>query len=127
MTGCRCCVGESRYENLPGACHCQAVTFEIETDFPELTTCDCSICRRKNALMVKVHERQMKILTGEDVLSTYTFHTHTAQHYFCSVCGIYPFHRKRVTPDYFGVNVYCLEDFDPAGIPVRATDGIGMK
>jgi hypothetical protein len=32
-----------------GSCHCGAVRFEIETDFPELTTCDCSICRRKNA------------------------------------------------------------------------------
>ena len=52
--------------------------------------------------------------------------THTARHFFCKVCGIYPFHRKRVTPDHFGVNVYCLEDFDPSGIPVRRTVGAGM-
>ncbi len=109
-----------------GSCHCQAVTFEIRTDFPELTICDCSICKRKNALMVKVHESEMNILTGEDVLTIYCFHTRTAQHYFCSVCGIYPFHRKRVAPDHYGVNVYCLESFDPTGISVRATDGIGM-
>ncbi|MFM7739171.1 MAG: GFA family protein, partial [Planctomycetota bacterium] len=37
-----------------GACHCRAVRFEIETDLPELTMCDCSICKKKNALMVKV-------------------------------------------------------------------------
>ena len=109
-----------------GSCHCGAVKFEIETDFPELTTCDCSICRRKNALMVKVHDSHMHILAGEAVLTTYSFHTHTAQHYFCRICGIYPFHRKRIAPDCYGVNVYCLEDFDPKGIPVRATDGIGM-
>ena len=48
-----------------GTCHCGAVKFEIETDFPELTTCDCSICRRKNALMVKVHEDRFKLLSGE--------------------------------------------------------------
>ena len=108
------------------SCHCQTVQFEIQTDFPELTTCDCSICLRKNALMVKVHENKLKILSGEESLTTYTFHTHTAKHYFCSICGIYPFHRKRVTPDYFGVNVYCLEGFDPTGIPVRATDGKDM-
>jgi hypothetical protein len=76
--------------------------------------------------MVKVHDSAMRLLSGKDALSTYTFHTHTAQHYFCSICGIYPFHRKRVTPDYFGVNVYCLDQFDPAGIPVRATIGKGM-
>ena len=77
--------------------------------------------------MVRVHETAMRILAGEDQLTTYQFHTKTAEHYFCKVCGIYPFHRKRVTPDYFGVNVYCLHDFDPAGIPVRATVGAGMK
>jgi hypothetical protein len=110
-----------------GSCHCGAVRFEIDTDFPELTTCDCSICRRRNALMVKVHESAFRLLTGEDGLSTYRFHTRTAQHVLCKTCGIYPFHRKRVTPDYPGVNVFCLDGFDPAGIPVRATVGAGMS
>jgi hypothetical protein len=103
------------------------VQFEIETDFPELTTCDCSICRRKNALMVKVHEDAFRLLAGADALTEYQFHTHTARHFFCRTCGIYPFHRKRVTPEHFGINVFCLENFDPAGIPVRHTDGVGMK
>jgi hypothetical protein len=111
---------------LRGSCHCGRVRFEIDTDFPELTTCDCSICRRKNAVMVKVHASALRLLSDPGALSEYQFHTGTAHHYFCTTCGIYPFHRKRVTPDYYGVNVYCLEDFDPAGIPVRATVGAGM-
>lgn len=109
-----------------GSCHCGAVRFEIETDFPELTTCNCSICRRRNALMVKVHESRFRLLAGADSLTEYRFHTMTARHFFCSTCGIYPFHRKRVTPDHFGINVYCLHDFDVAGIPVRGTDGATM-
>ena len=109
-----------------GGCHCGAVQFEIETDFPELTTCACSICRRKNAVMVKVHETNFRLLAGEEALTEYRFHTMTARHYFCSTCGIYPFHRKRVTPDFFGINVFCLEGFDPADIPVRQTIGAGM-
>ena len=113
-------------QRLQGSCHCGAVRFAIETDLPELTTCDCSICRRKNALMVKVREAAFTLLAGEDSLTAYRFHSHTATHYFCTTCGIYPFHRKRVTPDHFGVNVYCLEGFDPIGIPVRATVGAGM-
>ena len=112
-----------RYE---GACHCGSVRFAIETDFPELTTCDCSICKRKNALMVKVHESRFELLAGKESLTEYQFHTRTARHFFCGTCGIYPFHRKRVTPDYYGINVNCLADFDPAGIPVRATVGAGM-
>ena len=114
-------------QTFKGSCHCQSVTFEIDSNMAELTTCDCSICLRKNALMVKVPETALRILSGEESLTTYTFHTHTAQHYFCSTCGIYPFHRKRVTPDYFGVNVHCLSDFSPEGIPQRATDGKGMS
>ena len=113
-------------QTCKGSCHCGAVQFEITTDFPELTTCDCSICRRKNALMVKVHEDDFKLLTGAESLTLYQWHTHTARHYFCKVCGIYPFHRKRSAPDSYGVNVFCLEDVDLDGIPVRATDGIGM-
>jgi hypothetical protein len=109
-----------------GSCHCGAVRFTIETDFPELTTCDCSICRRKNALMVRVPQDRMTIHSGTDNLSEYQFHTGTARHYFCKTCGIYPFHRKRVTPDHFGVNVFCLEGFDPQGIAVRATNGRDM-
>ncbi len=111
---------------LHGSCHCGEVRFEIDTDFPELTTCDCSICRRKNALMVKVHESRFRLLAGGGALSAYRFHTMTATHYFCRHCGIYPFHRKRVSPDFFGVNVFCLDNFDPAGIPVRATAGHDM-
>ena len=114
-------------QRLHGACHCGAVRFEIETDFPELTTCDCSICRRKNALMVKVHESAFTLLAGAAQLAGYEFHSHTATHHFCTVCGIYPCHRKRVTPEHYGVNVFCLDGFDPTRIPVRATHGAAMS
>lgn len=109
-----------------GSCHCGAIQFEIDTDFPELTTCDCSICKRKNALMVKVHESQFRLISGQEYLTEYQFHTKTAKHYFCKTCGIYPFHRKRVTPDYYGINVFCLDGFDSTGIPIRQTVGAGM-
>jgi len=114
-------------QTYQGSCHCGAVRFEIRTDFPELTTCDCSICRRKNALMVKVHESNFRLTAGEESLSLYQFHTHRAKHYFCKTCGIYPFHRKRTAPDHYGVNVFCLENFDPAGIPVRNTRGAALE
>ena len=113
-------------QKYAGSCRCQAVRFEIETDFPELTTCDCSICRRRNARMVKVHESRFRLLAGEASLATYQFHTRTARHHFCRTCGIYTFHRKRVTPDSYGISIACLEGFDPSGIPVRATIGAEM-
>lgn len=77
--------------------------------------------------MVKVHESGFDLLSGADALTEYQFNTRTARHFFCKICGIYPFHRKRITPDYVGVNVYCLDAFDGAGIPVRPTDGKSMR
>ena len=109
-------MGSRAIRKYRGSCHCGAVTFEIETDFPELTTCDCSICRRKNALMVKVHERRFTLLTGDEAITEYRFHTMTARHFFCRICGIYPFHRK-VTPDFLA-STFSAHDFDPTGIPV---------
>ena len=50
----------------------------------------------------------------------------TVRHFFGKTCGISPFHRKRVTPKFVGVNVVCLEGFGPAGIPLHATIGKGM-
>ena len=111
---------------LNGSCHCGAVRFELRGEIAELTTCDCSLCVKKNAVMAKVHESALTVTAGEDVLSLYQWNTRRAKHYFCSRCGIYTFHRKRAAPDHYGVNVFCLDGFDAAAIPVRATEGIGM-
>jgi hypothetical protein len=67
------------------------------------------------------------LLSGEAKLSEYNWNTGVARHFFCSVCGIYPFHRKRAMPDHYGVNVNCLEGFDATGLPVRAADGATMS
>jgi hypothetical protein len=110
-----------------GSCHCGAVTFRIDAEIVELTTCDCSLCVKKNALMTKVPESALTITSGEDALTLYQWNTRQAKHYFCKHCGIYVFHRKRSQPDHFGVNVFCLDGFDASTIPVRGTEGKGMS
>jgi hypothetical protein len=109
-----------------GLCHCGAVRFSIDTTISELTTCNCSLCRKKNALMTMVPERALTVIDGEAMLSLYQWNTRVAKHYFCRQCGIYVFHRKRSAPDHFGVNVFCLENFDPDSIPVQARSGANM-
>ena len=109
-----------------GSCHCGAVRFQVEAEIIELTTCDCSLCVKKNAVMAKVHESALTITSGEGHLSLYRWNTRVARHYFCSRCGIYTFHRKRAAPDHFGINVFCLDGFDAASVPLRATEGVGM-
>lgn len=109
-----------------GACHCGAVVFSVDAEITELTTCDCSLCVMRNAVMAKIPESALQILAGEPLLTLYQWNTRRARHYFCSRCGIYTFHRKRSAPDHFGVNVFCLEGFDVHSVPVRATEGANM-
>lgn len=110
-----------------GSCHCGAIRFTINDGPTELTTCNCSLCVKRNALMLKVPEAALRIDAGKDFLATYQWNSLRAKHHFCTRCGIYVFHRKRAAPDYFGVNVFCLEGFDITSLPVRATDGVGMS
>lgn len=112
---------------IRGACHCAAVTFEIDTTgVTERTTCDCSLCAKKNAQMIAVPESQFTLLTGESKLGLYQWNTRVARHHFCTVCGIYTFHRKRSMPDHYGINVFCLEGFDASALPLRQAIGVDM-
>jgi hypothetical protein len=118
---------DENMHSLQGSCHCGTVQFHVQAAVTELTTCDCSLCKMRNALMLKVPEAALTIQQGEEALTLYQWNTRRAKHYFCSHCGIYVFHRKRSMPDHFGINVFCLKDFDPAAVPVRATQGASMS
>ena len=109
-----------------GSCHCGGVRFSVRHELDELTTCDCSLCVKRNAIMARVPESALSILAGSELLTLYEWNSRTAKHYFCGRCGIYVFHRKRAMPDHFGVNAFCLEGFDVSSLPVRKTDGATM-
>ena len=111
---------------LTGSCHCGAVRFRVDSVITELTTCDCSLCVKRNAVMAKVPEQALSVLEGSELLTRYEWNTRRAKHYF-SRCGIYLFHRKRAAPDHFGVNAFCLDDFNPTSVPLRATEGANMS
>jgi len=53
------------------------------------------------------------IRQDEGALSSYRFHTGTAQHFFCSHCGIYTHHQRRSDPTLYAVNVACLDGVSP--------------
>jgi len=67
----------------------------------------------------------VKILQGEDALTSYRFNTGVAQHFFCSRCGIYTHHQRRSDPTQFALNVACLEGVSPFDFPeVPVVDGV---
>jgi hypothetical protein len=109
------------------SCHCGAVVLEL--DLPDGIVdprrCDCSMCRRRGAVMAGVPLAGLKVVQGADVLSLYQFHTRVAKHYFCSRCGIYTHHQRRSNPNEFGYNVGCLEGVNPFELPdVPTADGV---
>jgi len=102
-------------ETKRGNCHCGAVIFEVELQngLEKLRRCNCSLCRRKGAVMASVPLTRLKVIKGADKLTLYQWNTRTAKHYFCSVCGIYTHHQRRSAPNEYAFNVACLENVDP--------------
>ena len=110
-----------------GHCHCGTVRFSIRSALAEFTTCDCSLCTMRGALMVKVPQDDLVVEAGRDALTLYRWNTRIARHSFCSRCGIYVFHNKRAAPDHVGVNVRCLDGVALNDAPHRATKGDDMS
>ena len=109
-----------------GSCHCGGVTFEVRlTDGVNTAArCDCSLCLRRGAVAVAAPLDGLTITTGQDLLTLYQFGTRKAEHYFCSVCGIYTHHKRRADPNQWGVNLACLDGHTPLLPSVRVSDGV---
>lgn len=108
-----------------GSCHCGKIAFEAEGDLAGAMACNCSICARKGSLLWFVPRENLKLLTPESDLATYTFNKHVIKHHFCPVCGMHPF-GEGVDPKgqrMAAINIRCLEDADLASIPVKNFDG----
>ena len=109
-----------RYE---GGCHCGAVRFAVEApESVEVERCNCSICAKSGFLHLIVPLSRFELLAGKDDLTTYTFNTGVAEHYFCRHCGIKPFYKPRSNPDGMDVNLNCL-DTRPAEVQIVEFDG----
>ena len=100
---------------LNGSCHCGAVKFtaELPLGLSSARRCTCSMCRMRGAVAVTSTPDGFHITQGADQLATYRFNTMTAEHHFCSVCGIYTHHKRRSNPNQLGINVACLESVSP--------------
>ena len=79
-------------------CHCGGVEAEVkvpENGFEKLMRCNCSLCKRKGYIIGVIGPDDLKITKGENLLKLYQYHTKTAKHYFCSICGIHTQQAKK--------------------------------
>ena len=107
-----------------GSCHCGAVVIEvIAPENVDIHECNCSMCTRTGFLHLIVAKNAFILVKGENDLTTYTFNTHTAKHYFCKHCGCKPFYVPRSNPDGFSVNLRCLDQSTFTSINIIPFDG----
>ena len=107
-----------------GGCHCGRVRFEVLAPAEiQVSECNCSICSRTGFLHLVVPAERFKLISGREVLTSYTFNTGTAKHLFCSVCGVKSFYVPRSHPDGYSVNARCLDPGTVAAMSVKAIDG----
>ena len=108
-------------------CHCGVVEAEIKApeNFERILRCNCSLCKRKGAVMSMVKNEDFKITKGTDKLKIYQFHTKVAKHYFCSICGIYTHHNPRSNPAMTGFNLGCIDEINTFGLDsIAVNDGL---
>ncbi|HEY8605613.1 MAG TPA: GFA family protein [Noviherbaspirillum sp.] len=111
-----------------GSCHCGRVAFEVEGTLEGVMACNCSICRRKGALLWFVPRDALRLTTPDENAATYTFNKHVISHRFCPACGIHPY-GEGTDPKgnrMAAVNVRCLDGLDPEQLPVTRFDGAAV-
>ncbi len=92
-----------------GGCHCGLIRFEVDAPADlDLIACNCSICTMGGFLHLIVPQDRFRLIQGDEHLTTYQFGTLSAQHVFCSRCGIKSFYYPRSHPDGISVNANCL-------------------
>ena len=95
-----------------GGCHCGAVRFAAVLPDPPVAAleCNCSVCSMTGFIHVIVAHADFELLSGREVLTSYRFGSGTAEHLFCSRCGVKSFYQPRSHPEAWSVNAYCLDE-----------------
>jgi hypothetical protein len=112
---------------VQGACHCGTIKFSarLVDGLNTARRCTCSYCRMRGAVAVSAALDSLVILEGAASLTRYQFNTRTAEHFFCSICGIYTHHRRRSNPNHYGVNLACLDGHTPFELEeIPVVDGV---
>lgn len=106
---------------IDASCHCGAVTIAVDAAPLELTSCNCSICRRTGALWSYYSPTRVRV-AGPTV--TYRWGDESLDLHHCATCGCIT-HWSPIDPalDRMGVNARLMEPAIVAAVRVRRFDG----
>ena len=63
------------------------------------------------------------LISGKENLNSYRWGDHDVNHYFCKICGIYPFHDTSYEPDSYRINLGCVDNINPRELHIIQFDG----
>ncbi len=108
-----------------GSCHCGRIAFAVEGEIGQVIDCNCSMCRRKGALLAAFPREALTLKTPASAMGTYRFNRHAIDHHFCPACGISPFSEGKGEGGrpMTMVNVRCLPEVDLSKLEVMPFDG----
>jgi hypothetical protein len=110
---------------LEPSCHCGAVQIKVAARPQQLTSCNCSLCRRLGTLWAYYHPDQVRITRGAGTTVAYVQGDRTLAVHHCPTCGCIthwePTEKGRA--DRVAVNARLMEEQDIEGLPVRRFDG----
>jgi hypothetical protein len=106
---------------IEASCHCGAVKLEVEAAPVELTSCNCSICRRLGTLWGYYAPAQVRVVGPT---ATYRWGDKTLDLHRCASCGCTT-HWSPVDPAYqrMGVNARLMDPAIVAAARIRRLDG----
>jgi hypothetical protein len=107
---------------IEGSCHCGGVSIEVPRAPTEVTSCNCSICRRLGTLWSYYSPADVRV-TG--ATATYRWGDKTIDFHRCTTCGCTT-HWSPLpgrAADRMGVNARLLAPDVLAGARVRRLDG----
>jgi hypothetical protein len=107
-----------------GSCHCGSVKFTFTSEpITKACRCNCSICRRRGAILSDVYVPPEEItVEGKESLTLYQFGDRAMNHWFCRTCGSFPF-SDVVDGRGYRINLGCVDDVDPLALEIRHIDG----
>jgi hypothetical protein len=107
---------------VQGTCHCGAVTIDVARAPNEVTSCNCSICRRLGTLWAYYAPADVRV-TG--ATATYSWGDRTIDFHRCAVCGCTTHWSPREgrSADRMGINGRLLEPAVIGAARVRRLDG----
>ena len=73
-----------------GSCHCGKIRFEVDAKIDHVRVCDCSICAKRGALILRVDEKDFHLKTPLKELTLYQWGRKTAKVISVQFAVFYP-------------------------------------